>query len=227
MISDRLIIVVVVVATCGLGLGRILREKKRISDKCTLAVEYMEHLRTYTQSRGNDYESYGWLMHRSNKMQMQLGASGIYSSYRPPYANFQYSNYPIILNILPDLRNALEDSILSDSPVVHQYSRALQDALVRHLGSLHDHDELNNKALHNPVIWIREGVRVITALPLTLLGWLGALSEATVVRLTSGRFFKGISAFAATVGFVSAVMGVALGWEQFTKMAMALWPTVF
>jgi len=186
----------------------------------------MEHLKTYIQSRGNDYESYGWLVHRSNKMQMQLGASGIYASYRPPYANFQYSNYPIILNMLPDLRNAFDDSILSGSSIVHQYSMALQDTLIRHLGSLHDLDELNDKALRNPVIWLREGVRVITALPLTLLGWLGALSETTVTRLTSGRFFKGVSAFAALVGFVSAVMGVALGWEQFTQIVLDLWPKI-
>ena len=227
MISDRLIIVGVVVATCALSLGRILREKRRVSDRCKLAVEYMEHLKTYIQSRGNDYESYGWLVHRSNKMQVQLGSGGVYASYRPPHANFQYSNYPIILNMLPDLRNAFNDSILSNSQVVHQYSMALQDTLVRHLGSLHDLDELNNKALRNPVIWLREGVRVITALPLTLLGWLGALSETTVTRLTSGRFFKGISAFAALVGFVSAVMGVALGWEQFTQMVLAWWPKAF
>jgi hypothetical protein len=155
-------------------------------------------------------------------MQTQLGISGICASYRPPYANFQYSNYPIILNMLPELRNALNDSVLSNSQLVHQYSMALQDTLIRHLGSLHDLGEVNNHALRNPVIWLREGVRVITALPLTLLGWLGALSETTVTRLTSGRFFKTISSFAALVGFVSAVMGVVLGWEQFTQMVLGL-----
>lgn len=227
MIADRLIIVALVAATCGLGLARLLRERKLLSEKSALAVDYMEHLKTYINSQGNDYESYGWLVHRSNKMQIQLGAGGIYASYRPPHANFQYSNYPIILNMLPDLRNALDDRILSDSHIVHQYSMALQDALVRHLGSLHDIDEHNKKSLRNPVIWLREGVRAITALPLTLLGWLGALSESTVSRLASGRLFRGISAFAALVGFVSAVMGIALGWEQFILMVKALWPSAF
>lgn len=221
MFSDRIVIFSLVLATCGLGLLRILREKNRLSDYCSLAVEFMEHLKVYVRSRGSDLESYGWLMHRSNKMQSQLGFSGIYASYRPPYANFQYSNYPIVLNMLPDLRHALDDSILSDSPVVHQYSMALQDTLVRHLGSLHDQDERNNDALRNPVVWLREGVRVVIALPLTMLGWLGAIGESTVSRLLSGRIFKAISAFVAVVGFISAVMGIALGWDQFIQMVLA------
>ena len=220
MLLDRVVILALVLATCGLGLLRILKEKKRISDCSSLAVDFMENLKTYVRSHGNDLESYGWLMHRSNKMQRQLGFSGIYASYRPPYANFQYSNYQIILNMLPDLRHALDDSILSDSPVVNQYSMALQDTLVRHLGSLHDEDEINDRALRNPVVWLREGVRTVVALPLTLLGWLGAIGETTVSRLLSGRVFQAISAFVALIGFVSAVMGIALGWDQFVQMVV-------
>jgi hypothetical protein len=227
VLFDRIVILVLVLAICGLGLLRILREKKRISDCSALAIDFMEHLKSYLRSGGRDLESYGWLMHRSNKMQLQLGFSGIYASYRPPYANFQYSNYPIILNMLPDLRHALDDSILSDSAVVNQYSMALQDTLVRHLGSLHDQNDINDKALHNPVVWLREGVRTVVALPLTLLGWLGALGETTVSRLLSGRTFKAVSAFVAVVGFVSAIMGIALGWEQFVQMVLTWWSKAF
>lgn len=220
MFFDRILILVLVLAICGLGLLRLIREKKRISDCSALAVDFMEHLRDYVHSGGSDLESYRWLIYRSNKMQLQLGFSGIYASYRPPYANFQYSNYPIILNMLPDLRHALDDSILSGGPVVNQYSMALQDTIVRHLGSLHDQDDFNDKALRNPVVWLREGVRTVVALPLTLLGWLGALGESTVSRLLSGRTFKAVSAFVAVVGFVSAVMGIVLGWEQFVQMVL-------
>lgn len=227
MLTDRLVIFGLVLAICGLGLLRIFREKNRISHCSSLATDFMEHLKAYVYSRGNDLESYGWLMHRSNKMQSQLGVSGIYASYRPPYANFQYSNYPIVLNMLPDLRHALDDSILSDSPVVHQYSMALQDTLIRHLGSLQDQDDRNNAALRNPVVWLREGVRMVVALPLTMLGWLGAVGESTVSQLLSGRVFKAISALVAVVGFISAIMGIALGWDQFVQMVLAYPPKAF
>lgn len=220
MLFDRIVILVLILAICGLGLLRILKEKKRISDCSALAVNFMEHLMAYVRSGGSDLNSYAWLMHRSNKMQMQLGYSGVYASYRPPYANYRYSDYPIILNMLPDLRHALDDSILSGSPVVNQYSMALQDTLVRHVGSLHDQDDINDKALRNPVVWLREGVRTVVALPLTLLGWLGVLGETTVSRLLSGRAFKAVSAFVAVVGFVSAVMGIVLGWRQFVQMLL-------
>ena len=219
MIPDRLIIVGLVFVACGLGFGRILRERRHISDRCILAVEYWDYLKIYVQSRGNDSQAYAWLIRNSNKMQMHLGANGIYAAYRPPHANFQYANYPIILNMLPDLRNALEDTILCDSDLVRQYSMALQDTLGRHVGSLEDADELNAKALRNPVIWMREGARVITAFPLTLLSWLGVISERSITRFTSGRVFRVISSAATLVGFISAMMGIILGWEQFVQMA--------
>jgi hypothetical protein len=210
-----------VAITCGIGLARLLRERKLLSKKSTFTQDYIEHLTTYIGSFGNHYESYNWLVHRMDKMQNQMGADGICALYQPPHTPTQYLNYAIILNTLPNLRNALRESNNSN---IYHHSNSLIDALIRHQGTLHDLGELNNKSLRNPVIWLREGVRAITASPLTLLGWLGVLSEATVSRLASGRLFLGISAFGGLVAFISAVMRIVLGWEAFTQKVSAWWP---
>lgn len=227
VITDRAIIVGLIAFICGLGLIKLLRRRKRLSEESTFAIECIQKLRTYIDSRGDNYESYNWLIHRSNKLQTQLGTAGIYATYRPPYANFQYSNYPVILNMLPELRSALIDPILANSQLIFQYANALQDVLIRHLGNLHDLDEHNNKSVRNPITWLREGIRQIIALPLTLLYWCGALSQSTVSRLTTGRTFGIISAFAAVLSFISAVMGIMLGWTQFTDKVIELWTRVF
>jgi hypothetical protein len=191
------------------------------------ASEFMERLRSYLESSGKDTEAYGWLIHRSNKMQIQLGPEGVLAAYKPPFANFQYQNYPVVLNLLPELRRALEDNILSGQHYSHQYGMLLQETLIRHGGSLHDRAETLARSLKNPLAWLREGVRAMVALPLSVLAWVGLLSEATVGRITGSKIFRVLSGFAAIIGFVSAVMGIALGWEAFVQFAAGWWKRFF
>lgn len=206
-----------------LGLYKIFKVKISLSKKHTFTKKFLDNLNIYAQSQGNDSETYMWLIHRSKKMQRQLGIEGIFATYRPPHSNYQYSNYLIILQILPDLQSAFEDRVFStDSSARHYYS-ILRDTLVRHLGSIHDSDELNSSMLKNPLIWLREGMQTLTVFPFTLLNWLGALSDATVARWTANRFFHFISSLISFVGFFSAVMGIILGWEQFTEMVKKFW----
>lgn len=120
--------------------------------------------------------------------------------------------------MLPELRKTLEDDVLSRGDLSHQYATSIQEAIVRYAGVLEDREDEFTKSIRNPVIWFREGVRMIVGLPLSLLGWLGALSEKSVSTLTSSKVFRIFSALVGIVGFVSAVMGIVLGWEQFLTM---------
>ena len=149
------------------------------------------------------------------------------AAYRPPFANFQYQNYPVVLNLLPELRRTLEDNLLSGGNYSHQYGMLLQETLIRHLGTLHDREDTLARSLKNPLTWLREGVRAIVALPLSSLAWVGLLREATVGRITGSKIFRVLSGFAAVVGFVSAVMGIALGWEQFVEITAGWWRRFF
>lgn len=220
MFSEKLIIITLILAICILGFIKIMHERKSINSKYSLVHDFLEKLKIYVESRGEDLSSYSWLVHRSNRMQAQLGRGGIFASYQPPYRNVVYSNYPIILNMLPELRNTFEDSLLSNSQTARQYSMTLHDALIRNIGMLDDSYELNNQCLKNPIIWLREGFRILTAFPLTVLAWLGAMSENTLARITTGVVFKVISSIVAIIGLISAVMGIALGWEQFSNMVI-------
>jgi hypothetical protein len=103
----------------------------------------------------------------------------------------------------------------------------LQETLVRHLGTLSDRRELLARSIKNPIIWLREGVRALIALPLSILGWLGVLSERAVGRITGSKIFGGLSGLAGAVGFVSAVMGVVLGWDKFAQLVTVWWKGFF
>lgn len=217
---ERLIIIIVLLAICGYGFVKIGLKLKKQNEKLDFADEFLGKLKSYVDSVGRNLDDYGWMIHRSNKMQNHLGSLGIIHSYKPPYKNIMYSNYPIILNMLPDLRSSIENDILRS--VAYQYANSLQETLVRHIGRIEDNLEFYKKEIKNPFKWLREGVREIVAVPAYLLSWLGIISESFVRKLISSVFFKAVSGLIALVGFVSAIVTIVIGWEEFVKKLASL-----
>jgi hypothetical protein len=60
------------------------------------------------------------------------------------------------------------------------------------------------------------------AVPAYLLSWLGIISESCVRKLISSVFFKAVSGLIALVGFVSAIVTIVIGWEEFAKKLASL-----
>lgn len=149
---DRSIIIVVILSFTLIGLRNLIKERKNTTQRNKLAIEFLEKLRLYIDSHGEDLESYSWLVHRSNRLQFEMGSTGIFGAYRPPFQNYQITNYPIILNILPELRREFESRLISGSPLIPQYANALQESIVRHLGNLDDTLDRRNKEIRNPII---------------------------------------------------------------------------
>ena len=190
---ERLLIAGVFLAVFLVGFIHLFRSKTVISEEMKLARDFFEKLRRYIDSRGEDVDAYTWMIHRSDKMQAQLGSGGVFAAYRPPFANYQYKHYPVVLNMLPDLRNALTERFGGGSDLASQYGATLGDTLVRHVGVLDDRGADLAKLLRNPIVWFREGIRILIGLPVSLLGWLGILSVWRVSRIIGGRVFQLLS----------------------------------
>ena len=210
---ERVIIIVALLVTFGWGFAKIGLKFKKQDAMLSFADEFLGRLKKYVDSAGRNLDDYGWMIHRSNKMQNHLGDLGIIHSYKPPYQNIRYSNYPIILNMLPDLRSSIENGMLTS--VAYQYANALQETLIRHIGCVEDNLEFYEKEIKNPFKWLREGVREIVAVPAYLLSWLGIISESFVHKLISSILFKAFAGFVALIGFVSAIVTIVIGWEEF------------
>lgn len=95
-------------AVLVLGLARMLRRLWRTSGDYMFANEFRDNFISYCNSQGEYHARFDWLMRHSNRMQTDMGTYGIYGSYKPPFANYAYTNYPIILNMLPELRSYIE-----------------------------------------------------------------------------------------------------------------------
>jgi len=204
------------------GLVQLLIGYRAYGARHEFAVSYLEKLKAYWESGGADSEAYGWLIHRSNKMQREMGDQGIIDQYRPPHEKYMIRNYPIILNMLPDLRRSLEDDLLARR-LAPEYLNAIEESIFRYLGSLEDSQQTLRNDLKNPVKWFRRGVGDVVALPLYLAGWLGAFPDKVVGSWTGSPPFSLLSGLLALVGFASGIMTIVLGWEQFIEAVKGLW----
>ena len=215
--SERLFWLVALAAVCIIGfIGKWLSYREN-REKRKFVVEFNEKLRQYISSNGKNHELYGWLIHRSNKMQLQMEASGIIVLYRPPYANYQYKNYPIILNMLPELHRTLRNDVLSRGDLPESYASTLLESTVRHIGIIDDQGEDLFAELKNPFIWFANGVNILLATPVRVLGWIGVIGETGVDLLTSNFLFKASAALVALIGLVSSIIGIVTGWNQFLQ----------
>lgn len=201
-----------------------MRDKSEVRMMRQLAQEYLVRLGHYISSGGSDTASYSWLTQRAPAMQRQLGATGIMTAYRPPAANFQYTNYPILLNMLPELRKAFADSYVLER-LASEYGATLQEVMLRHLGDIDQYDTKLAKKLRNPFIWLREGVRTTLAFPLYLLQWFGLTSESVTSTVTGNIIFRFLSSLAVVIGFIGSIVTIVLGWEQFTSMVNQFLPS--
>jgi hypothetical protein len=117
----------IIVTILGLGLWQVIRKYKNISDRMEFTKEYLERFNKFIARQEFDGTEYNWLTLRVTKIQEELGQCGILTSYRPPFANFMYNNYQLIINILPEIRSGAAHP---------EMVNACQDAMIRHLGVL-------------------------------------------------------------------------------------------
>jgi hypothetical protein len=220
---ENLIVSAAVGCVALIGLLRLVMGLRNVSEKRDFATSFLMKLQEYVKSDGRETDTYGWILNHSNKMQNQMGYQGVYAHYRPPFQNYFVSNYPVIINMVPELRRALEDRLLSNR-LANQYFNALQEAIIRHIGSADDIIKEITRELKNPFIWLREGVRAIIAIPVSLLVWFGLITDSVADKIKTSILFKIFAGSVATIGFISAIVTIALGWNDFLEKIKSILP---
>jgi len=201
-------IVLIFLAIILNGLRQSVDQYFTIKKRHALIYEFLCKFRTfineYKQHRFNS-EIYDWLNYHAGEVQREIGDYGL-PAYRPPFENYIVKNYPVIVNTLSELHKgkAHEDMILF-----------VDDSLIRYLGDM-------EKGLHeifimtfNPFLWIRYGMQSVIVFPFNFLYWFGILDKKTVFAIKSNPIVKLTSFITAGVGFISTIMSVVVGWEQF------------
>lgn len=212
VILDRIIPIIILLSLLGLGSREILGRLSIIVKKMEFANRYSNQLLKFVDSNGQDFEVFEWLIRKSHKMQIQLGSKGILAFYRPAYSTGQYQNYPVLPNMLTELRDAYT---FSDPELPNKLAIIIYEIILGHVGKLDDVLEELRSQIKNPVIWFREGIRTILAFPALLLVWLGLIGARFAQRVTNNLLFKILAGIVAAIGLFASVMTIILGWSAF------------
>lgn len=207
----------------AIGFVALLRSASKLAADLAFAAEYREQFHTFVD-QDNSY-AYAWLTLNANRMQAQMGSQGL-MTFKPPFANHMVRNYPVVLNVLPEIRKCLADQLLSRN-LLSEYASLFDEALMRYQGSLREQHQQAISLTKNPVVWLASGIRSVLAVPLWFLASAGVLPRSFASRIVGSSIFRLLSGLAATVGFISAIVGLVTGWEQFAVILCNLLPVAF
>lgn len=184
--------------------------------------EFRENFISYCNSRGEDNNAYTYLMLNSSRMQRNMGPMGVYGSFRPPSANYPVSNYPIILNMIPEIRSFIdrenEHGFGLFASTIDGYIKAVDEALLRYIGNLKDRSSQALNSLKNPFLWFQTGMGLLLSLPLMIFVSFGLMAGSTLRALQSNYIFKCLNALLSIIALVSGLMTIILGWDQVTSL---------
>jgi len=212
-LPEKRYVLLLLAAAAFLGFLRLLREYLDLLRKHRFSVEFLENLNRYIESSGDDKEAYSLLVKRSDRLQKDLcsvPASGARSS-----RGESYSQCPVIINRLTEMRTSLSYGSLTRARMPDQYGVALMDTVTGHLGIIEDKKAEQVYLLVNPLVWLREGIGLIIALPLSILSWVGLISRRTLEAVREKTSFKVLKAIVTLAVIFSAVIVMFGGWPAY------------
>jgi hypothetical protein len=193
----------------------------RVLQREEYLTEFADDLMRYVNGGGQEEVLYVELTQRVGRMQRELGQHGVIAMYRPPFANFAYRNYHILVNMLPEYRQSANDDVLRRNQAP-QYADAMRDVLVRYSGGLQELESDARRDLKSPIVWFREGVRAILSLPLLALRELGIVSPSLSASILGNRLLKLGAGVVALVTLIAGLVQILTGWDA-TVALMTKW----
>ena len=122
------------------------------------------------------------------------------------------NNYPLILNLLPELHTAARDPILAGH-LAGQYARMIKDALLRHDGELMEGQAKLAEYERNPLNWFAVGVQTLVGAPLRVLRAFGLLSKERADRARDSLALRAVAAVVGIVTFLASIVTIITGWD--------------
>lgn len=211
---SKLHVILIFIALLTIGICRILFRINKLSRKLEFTENYLKKFQTFTMQlfKNNAFENglYIWLTENVNKMQSLLGSNGILHNYKPPFANYVYSDYQVLVNTLSEIRRK----------TVHQDMIGIcEDCFFRYIGQSKEILSSYTKQLRNPLLWLRESMNFIITLPLLLAYWFGLFSYSMFDRLSYSLFFRLLSFLITILYILGSIITIITGWDTFAMIA--------
>ncbi len=203
------------------GFFSLLRSLKAVGELRHFTVQFQQFFRRWFNSGRQDWEAYQWLIANSGRIQREMGTYGEMAHFSD--GRVQVTNYPLLYNAIPTIRDlSAHNDFGLEFARINWFGERVDEALIRYGGALDEQERDVRALLRNPLVWFREGVRLVLALPFSLLWWLGIFSAASLAALTQGRTFRLSAGLVALIGFIAAIFGIVSGWHDMTEFISKL-----
>lgn len=216
---DKIIPVFILIGIIVFGFVTKLIELNDIIKRTNFTNDYrnkfIELINGITSKKFFDQQLYYELTLDVKSMQYELGSDGI-AHITDNLKGFSSSNYQLLINFLPELRNVLREQ--DNTIMMYRYNQSAQDCddmFIRHLGTLSEQEKSIRKNLLNPFSCFADGVKFIVSLPILILHWLGIISGITARKIRHNWFIKLLNIILTLVGFISSLMSIIMGWNDF------------
>ena len=227
---DRWIFVLALIGVTAIGFVVRFFEFSQILKRLDKTVDYrnkfIDFLNSLFSDRTFDEKAYYWLIENVNEMQIELGQDGVFAHMQDQMRGVQTRNYQILINFLPKLRHFLSEmDMFSHGLMFENYTREAghcDDAFVRHLGTLNSLRESTRKQLINPLTSFSYGIENILFIPFSIIASFGLLTTIGVRRIKKNRIARLFSSAVALIAFVSSVITIIIGWEEFVSLTKQL-----
>lgn len=220
---DKLIPILILLGVAVIGFIPKFLELGDTRSRYEFTAEYknkfIDFINELFSTQNFNQQLYCELTAKVKEMQYELGSDGVYAYVQDNLKGYRTNNYQLLVNFLPEIRNVLSN--FNNSIMMARYNQEAQDCddmFIRHLGTLELAEKSIRKSLFNPFADFAEGVKLIITFPILLLKWFGFVSEEKSRKIKKNFAIKIIDFVVATVGFISGVMAIIMGWSEFWEM---------
>lgn len=220
---QKLYPLVAVILLCVIGFAKICISLRGVINKRLSAIEFLNKLREFSNrlfQANFDNELYQWLKLNSSKIQKQVNIYGISCNYKPAGANYMINGYQIILNGISNMLTEYRQfsGLGFGRSMIQDEATLIDDTLLTYIGELESEYEEVFSEVKNPLIWLREGVRSIVVLPISLMYWSGLIRYRTYSNLTNNFFVKFIAFLVAVIALISSIVTIVTGYDPFWRI---------
>lgn len=207
-----------IIAIAAIGVINIIYRIVKMNKELETVFNYQNKLVDFLNSYSKGtilYDNLDYLNKNSWEVQDIIDTVGMNVSMIDPILGVQYNKYQIIINGVDEITRNLKSSFginLDEIPMM------MHNCLGKYIG----YGERNIKELisylKNPLVWIREGTRIIVGFPIYFLYWTGLIKYSSYSRIKSNILVKFLGFIIGTVGFVSAIMSIVTGYQPFMNI---------
>jgi hypothetical protein len=217
------IVLLVLITIYSIGYIGINRSIKRTKSNINDIDFFFTNLKLFLECQGNDMNAYSWLIDRSVKIQNIMGPYGKIT-FVAPYTRFKYTNYDIVINFVPKIKDEFRSTINQLAPsdeTLSFYVDRLQESILRVKGVLSDElYELQDANKNIFKVFIR-GINSILTIPIALLIAFDLFSESAFRQIRRSWYIRLLTLIVTLFTLLGTIMTIILGWDKFWDVVIA------